>query len=475
MVIFETPISENDADQIYVDTLNIVGNVLNTDTVEIVEPALRFVGDATNQKSVITLLGKSSGIEGGFADACTFLRLAFSTILHFTGIPGVQFDRVHFEGPYGMRALGSSVVASVNCTCDRGMTLTGFSTYQPYLPLLVPAPLSTKRPTSLCRLRVSATARRPFGLYIGAFVQKPGSVGTAPTSSGPPVASYGSALDGLIGVTCGSFFGVWSSTERLRSTAKTIRQLAGIRSRWNSTARVNGGQYTTITGAVGDLHRSRPARRSPTAPGPDSSRKPLATTATSRACSMVRPPRRSATLPESPLPTSPGGGSGFQGARVFADPPPTADALRTVAYATQVVIGSNSMQRKLKIRRVGGAQAEMAKSLGLTKVTRDSAKSLWDSGQEVCMVGNKVNSHHFFGGWRLAYCADPSGRSASDFNRLANSFGVISTPSWVTAWRSSSRRRLSSRCLSVEDSAAASAVVFEGDANDAEHHQEFPE
>ena len=82
------------------------------------------------------------------------------------------------------------------------------------------------------------------------------------------------------------------------------------------------------------------------------------------------------------------------------------------------------MQRKLKIRRVGGAQAEMAKSLGLTKVTRDSAKSLWDSGQEVCMVGNKVNSHHFFGGWHLAYCADPSGRSASDFNRLANSFGA---------------------------------------------------
>ena len=244
MVIFETPISENDADQIYVDTLNIVGNVLNTDTVEIVEPALRFVGDATNQ-NVITLLGKSSGIEGGFADACTFLRLAFYN-LHFTGIPGVQFDRVHFEGPYGMRALGSSV-GLVNCTCDRGMTLTGFSTYQPY-PYWVPAPLHQAAYISVQVARVG-NGSRPFGLYIGAFVET-GQRGHSAYIFGAPVASYGSALDG-IGVTCGSFFGVWSSTNV--SINGKDNQLAGIRSRWNSTARVNGGQYTTITGAVGDL------------------------------------------------------------------------------------------------------------------------------------------------------------------------------------------------------------------------------
>jgi len=78
-----------------------------------------------------------------------------------------------------------------------------------------------------------------------------------------------------------------------------------------------------------------------------------------------------------------------------------------------------------KIRRVGGAQAEMAKrDLKMTKVTRGSAKALWDEGTPVCMVGNKVNSHHFFSGWHLAYCADPSGYQPGDFDRLANSFGA---------------------------------------------------
>jgi hypothetical protein len=81
-----------------------------------------------------------------------------------------------------------------------------------------------------------------------------------------------------------------------------------------------------------------------------------------------------------------------------------------------------------KIRRVGGVQAEMGKEVGLTKVTRNSAKSLWDAGVPVCMVGNKVNSHHFFGGWHLMHCADPTGREPGDFDRLANSFNFYLEP-----------------------------------------------
>lgn len=60
----------------------------------------------------------------------------------------------------------------------------------------------------------------------------------------------------------------------------------------------------------------------------------------------------------------------------------------------------------LELRRVSGAQAEMAKRLGLVKITRASAKYLFDMGVPLVIVGNKVNDFHFFGGWRLAFNLD---------------------------------------------------------------------
>lgn len=57
----------------------------------------------------------------------------------------------------------------------------------------------------------------------------------------------------------------------------------------------------------------------------------------------------------------------------------------------------------MKIRRVGGAQAEMARQdLGLIKVDAASAERLFNADVKFFITNTNVNSHHFFKGWHLA-------------------------------------------------------------------------
>lgn len=58
------------------------------------------------------------------------------------------------------------------------------------------------------------------------------------------------------------------------------------------------------------------------------------------------------------------------------------------------------------IRRVPGAQAEQALTLGLIKITKPSAKILFNAGVPLVVVGSNVNSFHFYGGWHLAMHLD---------------------------------------------------------------------
>lgn len=78
-----------------------------------------------------------------------------------------------------------------------------------------------------------------------------------------------------------------------------------------------------------------------------------------------------------------------------------------------------------KVRRVGGAQAEMAlHRLGLIKVDRNGAKRFFDAGIEFVIVPSKVNAHHFFEGWGLAHRVD-SARYKSEgwtFERFLNNW-----------------------------------------------------
>lgn len=82
---------------------------------------------------------------------------------------------------------------------------------------------------------------------------------------------------------------------------------------------------------------------------------------------------------------------------------------------------------KYQVKTVRGSQAEMAKSdLGLVKIAESSARDLFDMGIPFVIVGNNVNSYHFFGGWNLAFRVNPQ-RYAEEgwsFDQFVNNWSV---------------------------------------------------
>jgi len=79
------------------------------------------------------------------------------------------------------------------------------------------------------------------------------------------------------------------------------------------------------------------------------------------------------------------------------------------------------------IRRVGGAQAEMARQLGLVKITGRSAALLWEMNMPFVMAGSRVAPYHFFAGpYPLAHEVDPADAKAKSdyvtFKSLVNNF-----------------------------------------------------
>jgi len=79
----------------------------------------------------------------------------------------------------------------------------------------------------------------------------------------------------------------------------------------------------------------------------------------------------------------------------------------------------------VKIKRVGGAQAQMAlKDLGHVKVDVASAERLFNAGVPFIIAPAKVNSHHFFSGWGLAIRVDPARYHAEGwtFKRFLNNW-----------------------------------------------------
>ena len=91
----------------------------------------------------------------------------------------------------------------------------------------------------------------------------------------------------------------------------------------------------------------------------------------------------------------------------------------------------NSMRALLatgiKLRRVPGTQARMALDyLGLIKVTSPSAKLLFDAKIPLIVVGNLINSDHFFDNTRMAFKIN-SGRWVDEgktFENFVNSWNA---------------------------------------------------
>jgi thioredoxin reductase (NADPH) len=110
-------------------------------------------------------------------------------------------------------------------------------------------------------------------------------------------------------------------------------------------------------------------------------------------------------------------------------PPKIIEGARETPMAQASVRPPNG-SADVHVRRVGGAQAEMAaKDLSLIKVDEPSARRLWAAGVPLTIVGSNVNSFHFFGGWHLAYTVDPSEERYKDqYDVVVNSFNAHLEP-----------------------------------------------
>jgi hypothetical protein len=123
-VFWEIPIVENTADTITVDTLGIVGVLLNTDTVEIVEPAVRIDAPAAAFE-ILNIVGDNlmDGVAGATAHS-TFERVGFSSVWSRASCT-IQFDRCQFRNSFfGCQFFGSAVSFS-NCAAQAQMILAG--------------------------------------------------------------------------------------------------------------------------------------------------------------------------------------------------------------------------------------------------------------------------------------------------------------------------------------------------------------
>lgn len=94
--------------------------------------------------------------------------------------------------------------------------------------------------------------------------------------------------------------------------------------------------------------------------------------------------------------------------------------------ALSSVLWDATVERTGPLRLVHGYVATDARRLGLTKIARASAEKVYDAGLPVVLVGSKINTHHFFGGWNLAIVMWPE--EGYTFSERYNNFGFYLDP-----------------------------------------------
>lgn len=125
MRYFELPIARNTANTLIVDTLGIDGDILATDTVEIVRPAVDWRGPSnadTNNVATLSVMGNSGpGLTpGGFGKdgGATFERITFGGNWASKGPLALCFDRCALSGQNSLYFVDNMTL--VNCALQRG-------------------------------------------------------------------------------------------------------------------------------------------------------------------------------------------------------------------------------------------------------------------------------------------------------------------------------------------------------------------
>ena len=273
LVQWELPISTNTADTIFVDTVDLVGTILNTDTAEIVIPGARIEGPADRDFGYLGF----SGIAGQFTDygdtnslGGTFTRIEFGPVAT-SGVTTI-FDRCKFTDN---TILSRCTVEMVNCAAKSASTGRGLAiggTFSVFQNPQGGAPIDGEP-------RVCLTCAENVHVELGmgpiatpgacdAFIDYPISVYSATLGVAFGAFMVGSAsgvyfsgsYGNLLGASNASY-GAWAiQGGRLRITAAnttitgtsgSLRVGAGAAVAYG----VGAGQFSEVAGFNGNLHR----------------------------------------------------------------------------------------------------------------------------------------------------------------------------------------------------------------------------
>lgn len=250
LVTFEFPITDNDADAVYIDACSTsgavltAGTILATDTVEIVTPAAIITGDpAANNGSAIVISGASGGgstINFEDSQGQTFERITFNTALTATNVGGLGFDRCGFNGTdASMRSCPELTL--LGCKSRVG-TFYFASTASNFYASRRDSSVS---PPSAMRFFQSALVVVNGGrLYIGSA--RGGLLGRW-------VCTYNLCVTGCTAVDAIHIDGAGSFLYMLGTLTGRNNTSYGLNTRYGAQAIVGGGQLSTITAATNDM------------------------------------------------------------------------------------------------------------------------------------------------------------------------------------------------------------------------------
>jgi hypothetical protein len=233
LVLFEAPISDNAANTIYLDIPIDNGDILSTDTCEIVQPSVKIIGDGGDNYDFVTITG-----HAGYSDLAGlgmgFTRINFTGPVLLAGFQGGSFDRCGFSG--GLTARGGSTQV-FNCKALGGVTWS--TTGSDYPTPLVYSGTSPLEPTYGTNL-ICCTG----GLFVGDITAGPGSFRVTHSLGCYTEPTYA-------GVTVGynSYFVQANSVGVHGDSNATV----GMHCTEGGKANIAGTVYNTITGTGGDL------------------------------------------------------------------------------------------------------------------------------------------------------------------------------------------------------------------------------
>lgn len=256
---FEVPITENTADAIFVDHIGLVGVLAQTDTVEIVRPAVKILAaaDAFSSQPLLAVAGHGGPrriYDGTYASSAlrtrhsTFERIEFGCLMA-EGSGALCFDRCLLAntGNRGHEFRGFSVGFANTVSHTNTLIFSGVSTYA-----MRRVDQETQVTSAFCTdLQVAPPAGITVsGLRIGGTINDGGMAGSAQYTAQAPLSVYrvGNGT-GIIVAGPGSQLEMRQSVGRILGRGNAG---FGLAVQWGALARVRPASCF-ITGSLGDV------------------------------------------------------------------------------------------------------------------------------------------------------------------------------------------------------------------------------